>query len=74
MVGNQAVAQPVAQPPFRVIPVAMRGNGCYNQNAKIQETAMAKALSLFPDAVRDSVFDEKLRTVVDYGASEGINS
>ncbi|KAM3545283.1 hypothetical protein ARSEF1564_001755 [Beauveria bassiana] len=60
MEGNQAVAQPIAQPPFRVIPVAMRGSGCYNQNAKIQETAMVKALSLFPDACREGVFDEKL--------------
>ncbi|KAM3476906.1 hypothetical protein MY8738_006707 [Beauveria namnaoensis] len=60
MEGSQAVAQPIAQPPFRVIPVAMRGSGCYNQNAKIQETAMVKALSLFPDACREGVFDEKL--------------
>ncbi|KAK8149354.1 hypothetical protein G3M48_007319 [Beauveria asiatica] len=74
MAENQAVAQPIAQAPFRVIPVAMRGSGYYNQHAHIQETAMVKALSLFPDACRDGVFDEKLRTVVDYGASQGINS
>ncbi|KAM3429623.1 hypothetical protein MY4824_008145 [Beauveria thailandica] len=70
----RAIAQPSAQAPLRVIPVAMRGSGYYNQHAHIQETAMVKALSLLPDACRDGVFDEKLRTVVDYGASQGINS
>ncbi|KAM3441864.1 hypothetical protein MY4824_001278 [Beauveria thailandica] len=60
MAENQAVAQSIAQAPFRVIPVAMRGSGYYNQHAHIQETAMVKALSLFPDACRDGVFDEKL--------------
>ncbi|KAM3558085.1 hypothetical protein ARSEF4850_004771 [Beauveria asiatica] len=60
MAENQAVAQSIAQAPFRVIPVAMRGSGYYNQHAHIQETAMVKALSLFPDACRDGVFDDKL--------------
>ncbi|EJP61617.1 SAM dependent carboxyl methyltransferase [Beauveria bassiana ARSEF 2860] len=56
------------------ISVSMRGNGCYNRNAKIQKAAMVKALSLFPAACENCPFNERLHTVVDYGASEGINS